>query len=186
MILCLGCKRISPEGSKYCGHCSRSLGCRICVGGHTNRMSVDCCTTCGSSQLSLPARVLHLSWLTMLLTVAVGLVLLRLLYQLRCLIVNAALSVSQGVVAFVLGTTSARLTDVLTSVLAFGAYLFLIGHLLKLLPGEGGMIGEALRGLPIAVGRFASAQAIRGGKWLWKTFWHILFGATSAKGKGEK
>ena len=52
MILCSKCKRVWPQGTKWCGNCRATLGVRVCNEGHESPLDAKVCTTCGSAKLS--------------------------------------------------------------------------------------------------------------------------------------
>lgn len=52
MILCRGCRRIWPKGTRYCGICRATLGARYCPADHASPLVAGCCLTCGSPKLT--------------------------------------------------------------------------------------------------------------------------------------
>jgi len=99
LILCLNCRRVWPKGTKFCGECKASLGCRRCPEGHESPLLSQCCTLCGSKKLTLGARSLNLRPLSLALLGVVlalaippGLSLLgNLLRRGLCLLINTVL-----------------------------------------------------------------------------------------------
>lgn len=76
MILCLSCYHSWPDSALFCGRCKRSFGGRRCRRGHLSPSAATCCLTCGSAELSVPARSLStglasrmIAWIVLLLIV---------------------------------------------------------------------------------------------------------------------
>lgn len=72
MILCKQCKRMWPEGTKWCGVCRATLGARYCENDHANALSSGCCTTCGTPKLTRGVPCLRLRAVSWVLLVVVG------------------------------------------------------------------------------------------------------------------
>ncbi len=69
MILCLGCGRVWPKGTRWCGNCRATLGRRLCPENHGSPIDAECCAECGSAKLSRGTRAVNLrplSWLILL------------------------------------------------------------------------------------------------------------------------
>lgn len=66
MIMCLGCKRISPRDSLFCRNCAKSLGKRFCPEQHDSPLDASACTTCGSRKLTPGSSSFNLRPLTWL------------------------------------------------------------------------------------------------------------------------
>jgi hypothetical protein len=69
LILCLGCRRLSPKGTAWCGTCRATLGRRTCPDGHASPVHATCCAVCGSAKLSKGSGAVNLrplSWLAVL------------------------------------------------------------------------------------------------------------------------
>lgn len=79
MILCLGCKKLWPSDANWCGTCRCTLGKRICQEGHSNYLTSECCTTCGSRILSTGVKCVNLrpiSWIVLSILMCSGVVFL--------------------------------------------------------------------------------------------------------------
>jgi len=63
----------------FCEGCGKSFNVTICPAKHESSASASHCATCGSSELSTPARGIKLSAPNRLLAVVIGLILLRVL-----------------------------------------------------------------------------------------------------------
>lgn len=72
MVLCLKCFRLWKAGTRTCGTCHSSLGCRYCPDAHANPLVADCCTECGSPNLTAGVPCLNLRFLTYALILLVG------------------------------------------------------------------------------------------------------------------
>jgi hypothetical protein len=157
MIVCLACRHASPDGSLYCAYCARSLNCRLCEERHRNALGALCCTTCGSLQLSDGTRALRLGWVSAL---CAGLVAL-LLWKWFLAHAGPALEVVEtGLLwgaAILFNSSIPRLLAGIREGMAWLVMLWMLGHLLHLLPGGGGQVGAWLRGLPF----FLMRQAFR-------------------------
>ncbi len=82
MILCLRCKKVWANGSRTCGSCRSTLGKRFCDEGHESPLSADCCIVCGTAKLTPGVPCLNLRPFTYLVILAIGYVLLPILFRL--------------------------------------------------------------------------------------------------------
>lgn len=73
MILCLKCKKVWPQGTRYCGVCRASLGVRLCPEGHESPLAARCCSTCGSPKLTPGVPCLNIRPLARLVLLLVAL-----------------------------------------------------------------------------------------------------------------
>ena len=60
MILCSSCFHVWPSNAKYCGHCRKSFGSRLCPHGHKSPAVAKVCVECASGKLSTPTAYLSL------------------------------------------------------------------------------------------------------------------------------
>ncbi len=77
MIWCRECRKLSPAGSSFCIFCAKSFGGRRCPKGHLNPNEALRCGTCGTDSLSEPASSISFRTLSLVLSLAIGLALLR-------------------------------------------------------------------------------------------------------------
>jgi len=156
MMLCLACRRISPDGSRFCSHCARSLNGRLCAGNHWNSgLHGESCTVCGSPELSEPARALRLKWVSQVLAALLALGLWKTLILSNLLrITRFLLDVSLWVAAVLANSSPTCLWCSILGAVNALFLLWLLGHLLSLFPERGGVIGRYLRELPVVIVRF--------------------------------
>ncbi len=55
MRYCANCKKLTPGKPPYCNFCGRTYGVKLCPRGHKNPRIAECCSECGSMELSTPA-----------------------------------------------------------------------------------------------------------------------------------
>ncbi len=55
MRYCSNCKKLTSGKPPYCNFCGRSYGVRLCPRGHKNPRAAECCSECGSPELSMPS-----------------------------------------------------------------------------------------------------------------------------------
>lgn len=77
MIFCRSCKRVSPHKSRFCGHCAKSFGGRLCPKGHKNPVFANCCTECASTELSTSTNFVSVRPLTFVFSTLVVLTVLK-------------------------------------------------------------------------------------------------------------
>jgi hypothetical protein len=77
MTYCYQCGRISSGQPLFCMFCGRSYDVKLCPRHHSNPRYADCCSQCGSRELSTPQPKVSFFWrvLEVLLRILFGVVL---------------------------------------------------------------------------------------------------------------
>lgn len=109
MNLCRSCRRLSPHGSRFCGQCGRSFGCRVCPKGHASPPYSNACTACGSTDLSVSVKYRTLRPPTLLLSAFLSLVVMKVVVANFGLLAGITLNICDWVMGFVTGATLADL-----------------------------------------------------------------------------
>ncbi len=77
MMLCRSCGRISPGEPTFCEGCGKSFNAAVCPAKHASSAGASHCSTCGSTELSEPAKGIRLSAPNRILAILVGLILFK-------------------------------------------------------------------------------------------------------------
>lgn len=141
----MGCKRLSPAGSLYCGFCSRSFGARYCQNKHANAPAVRCCTTCASPMLSESTNFLSLKWIGLALSGGTAVLAWKWLIAHLALALALIGAVAAWILAVLLNTTPCRVVQGAHLLVLWLVALWASGRVLRLLPGGGGLAGDAIR-----------------------------------------
>lgn len=158
-MLCLKCKRISPQGSLYCSTCpgSLSFNCVVCSGGHRCPVGSVTCPTCGKGDFSQPVTGIPLRGISVLGSIVLLLLLGKLLFA------NGGLvglwlwrSASFGF-GFMTGSDSNALWYVMRSLIAWSILIWFFGAWMSLVHGSIGKVGTWVRNLPFVL----AVRAIR-------------------------
>jgi hypothetical protein len=90
MTYCFHCGKLTSGEPLFCNRCGRSYDVRLCPRQHPNPRHADCCSQCGSRELSTPQPKVSLWWhvLAFLIRVLLG----TLLTVLSVLVVLAILT----------------------------------------------------------------------------------------------
>lgn len=157
MKLCRSCYYASPSGSVYCGGCGRTFGVKLCSNKHPNAPSpqVQCCTICGSFEMTEPTLYWNLSWIGPLLAGLAALFLWRWGMAHLALLGSLLGSLTLKAVAVLLNTTPCHVIEGVERTASGVLTLWLLGWMLILLPGRGGSAGTWLRAIPTLLGRIA-------------------------------
>jgi len=77
MKYCYECGYITEGEPLYCNHCGRSYDVKLCPRGHQNPRGAECCSQCGSRELSTPQRKIPVivKLLAILIRLSLGLLL---------------------------------------------------------------------------------------------------------------
>ena len=80
MKYCYQCGRITAGEPLFCNFCGRSYDVKLCPRHHANPRYADCCSECGSRELSTPQPKVSFFWrvLEVLLRILFGVVLVAL------------------------------------------------------------------------------------------------------------
>ncbi len=62
MTYCYNCSRITPGEPLFCHGCGRSYDKKLCPRHHPNPRSAECCSRCGSRELSTPQPKVSIFW----------------------------------------------------------------------------------------------------------------------------
>ena len=162
MKICLSCFLAQADGGPYCSGCGRTFGSKLCESKHINPPSprVQCCSQCGSTQLTEPARYLHWALLPQILTGLVALGLWRWAIMHPPLLGDLLEHFVLLIIAVLFGMTPCQLHGTFLRIVSWLAALWLFGWLLALLPRKGGSVGIWLRRLPSLVLKQIGSGAI--------------------------
>jgi hypothetical protein len=77
MKYCYQCGRMTAGEPLFCNHCGRSYDVKLCPRQHVNPRSAECCSQCGSRELSTPQPKIpmYLRLLALLARLGLGLLL---------------------------------------------------------------------------------------------------------------
>lgn len=76
MTYCYNCGRLTDGKPLYCNSCGRSYDVKLCPRGHQNPRGAECCSQCGSRDLSTPQPKIPMSWRLLALIARLGIGLL--------------------------------------------------------------------------------------------------------------
>lgn len=76
MKYCYECGHITEGEPLYCNSCGRSYDLRLCPRAHQNPRGAECCSQCGSRELSTPQPKIPVSWQLLSILIRIGLGLL--------------------------------------------------------------------------------------------------------------
>jgi hypothetical protein len=78
MKYCFACGRMTNGEPLFCNHCGRSYDVKLCPRMHQNPRGAECCSKCGSRELSTPQPKIPMSWrlLAIIVRLGIGLALL--------------------------------------------------------------------------------------------------------------
>lgn len=123
---------------------------------------VDACSTCGSPQLSDAARGLPLTWLSRLIAMLLLLLVWKtaILPNLSAIVVFLS-GVALWCAAVMTNSSPGGIRILLLQAVRWLFTLWVVGHLMRVLPGEGGGIGRWLRdGMPLALWRHLTHRVL--------------------------
>lgn len=133
MILCRSCGRISPGDPQFCEGCGKSFNAAICPAKHESSAGASHCSTCGSNELSTPAKGIRLGFPNRLLAIVIGLVLLRVLTPLLPTLIGLLVKL----IGWICSTVFAPILWLLIQLLLpFFILWGIIGVFLQILSGE--------------------------------------------------
>jgi len=77
MKYCYQCGKLTNGDPAFCNHCGRSYDVKLCPRMHQNPRGAECCSKCGSRELSVPGPKIPMSWrfLAIVARLGIGLVL---------------------------------------------------------------------------------------------------------------
>jgi len=85
MKYCYQCGYITQGEPAYCNSCGRSYDVRLCPRQHQNPRGAECCSQCGSRELSTPQPKIPMTWRLLAILIQLGLGLLLFYATLRLL-----------------------------------------------------------------------------------------------------
>lgn len=125
MKYCNECGHMTGGEPLFCNSCGKSYDVRLCPRQHVNPRGAECCSQCGSRELSTPQPKIPMSWrlLALLVRLGIGLLLfyasLRLIEALLLTRVFQQLLVTFGVLLSGLWFLYSRLPKWMQEVLRF-------------------------------------------------------------------
>ena len=180
MILCLGCKRLSSRGARYCSYCRRSFSGRLCEKGHLSPMGAKCCSECGSSDLAKPTKAIRLSALTFLAACSAAALLVKLLVAYWVPVLEFALGVLMWLVSFLFGSI---FTNFVGSLLPMLLVVVWFGYCFARILG---VDGQKYLNSIAGVARMALRTAAQVTLWLGRVIRILVFGSSNENAGDEK
>lgn len=179
MILCRSCGRISTGEPKFCEHCGKSFNATICPEKHESSITASHCSTCGSIELSTPARGIQLRVPNRLLAIVIGLVLLRVLTPLLPTLIGLMLNVIGWVFTTVFTPILCLLVHL---ILPFFIVWGIVGIFLQILSGERISLYRIYMGLSKRL--FEALLVVA--RLIGELLLHLVFSRSTRPKKGDK
>ena len=140
MKRCRKCGFVSPVGSRLCGGCGRSFRGRLCPANHRSPADVEFCVYCGSSDLTEYTASFPLGWMSQLLVLGIGVLLVRWLWHHTAEAISLAWWGFVTLIAIVIGCAPQEVHE---SIMSLCASALVVTLLLLVFPGRQGQVFRA-------------------------------------------